>query len=38
VLVRNSPNGAAFITKRVTTRSVQGSLTFPRSDRIIAFG
>lgn len=36
--MRNSPNGAAFITKRVTTRSVQGSLTFPQSDRIIAFG
>jgi hypothetical protein len=38
VLVGNSPNGAAFVTRRVTTRSFQGSLTFPQFDPIIAFG
>jgi hypothetical protein len=38
VLVGNSASGAAFVTKRVTTRSFQGSLTFPQFDPIIAFG
>ncbi len=38
VLVGNSPTGAAFVTRRVTTRSFQGTLTIPQFDPIIAFG
>jgi len=38
VLVGNSPNGASFATRRVTTQSFQGSLTIPQFDPIIAFG
>jgi hypothetical protein len=38
VVVGNSQNGAAFATKRVTTRSFQGTLTIPQFDPIIAFG
>jgi hypothetical protein len=38
VLLGDSPNGAAFVTKRVTTRSFRGTLTFPQFDPIIAFG
>src|SRR6266699_941746 len=38
VLVGNSPTGAAVVTRRVTTRSFQGTLTIPQFDPIIAFG
>jgi hypothetical protein len=38
VLVGNSPDGTGFATKRVTTRSFPGTLTFPQFDPIIAFG
>jgi hypothetical protein len=38
VLVGNSPNGASFATKRVTTRSFKGSLTIPQFDPVFASG
>jgi hypothetical protein len=38
VLAGNSRNGTRFATKRVTTQSFPGALTFPQFDPIIAFG
>jgi hypothetical protein len=38
VLAGNSKNGTGFPTKRVTTQSFRGTLTFPQFDPIIAFG
>ncbi len=38
VVVANSPNGAAFVARRVTTQSFPGVFTIPPFDPIIAFG
>jgi hypothetical protein len=38
VYVANSPNGSAFVARRVTTQSSPGVFTIPQFDPIIAFG